>query len=83
LQHSVLFGKDGKFLAHPKWTERFSKALLSFVFGHFCWLLLNFHCVFVQKEVLLRSKKPFGPFWMCQKTFLLFPNGPIFPICCK
>jgi hypothetical protein len=31
----------------------------------------------------LRSKKPFGPFWMCQKTFLLFLNGQISPICCK
>jgi hypothetical protein len=46
-------------------------------------LLLNFYCVFVRKEVLLRSKKPFGPFWTGQKTFLLFPNGPIFPIRCK
>jgi hypothetical protein len=37
LQHSVLFGKDGRFSAHPKWAKRFSKALLSSVFGRFCW----------------------------------------------
>jgi hypothetical protein len=31
-------------------------------------------CFCSKREVLLRSKKPFGPFWMCQKTFQLFPN---------
>jgi hypothetical protein len=79
LQHSVLFGKDGRFSAHPKWTERFSKALLSSVFGGFCWLLLNFYCVFVRKEVLLHSKKPFCPFWMWEKTFWSFRMDRFFP----
>jgi hypothetical protein len=53
-----------RFSTHPKWADRISKALLSSVFG----------CFF-----LLRSKKPFGPFWMYRKTFLLFLNGPTFP----
>jgi hypothetical protein len=73
---------DGKFSAHPKCAERFSKALLSSIFGHFCWALIAF---LFAKKFFCVLKKPFGPFWMCHKTFLALsePDGPIFRICCK
>jgi hypothetical protein len=74
------FWSGSKGFWHSKMGRKVFKSSSLFCFSS---LLLGFHCVFVQKEVLLHSKKPFCPFWMYQKTFLLFLYGPTCPICFK
>jgi hypothetical protein len=77
LRHFLEFGMDRRVFSTSKMGQKVFKSSSLFRF----WPpLLDFHCIFVPKEVLLCSKKPLGPFWIYRKTFVLFPNGPTFPI---
>jgi hypothetical protein len=70
---------DKGFLAHPKWAKRFSKALISSVFGHFFEPCLNFHCFLFKKKFFCILKNLLAHFGCAKKPFCSFQIDRFFP----
>jgi hypothetical protein len=60
----------------PKWTERFSKALLSSVFGRFCWTFIVF---FFEMKLFCVLKNLSALFGCAKKHFCSFRMDQFFP----